>query len=111
MACQEKTNGKPKVEVQMSTIQGDSAQTTAALAVEGMMCAHACGGKIQQELKKLPGVRSTSVDFIEDRKVNIVKVDFDANVTDEQKMMFCINEMADGKYTVVSAQRNTVIGK
>ena len=49
MACQSSgKNDKPEVEVKMVNQQADSSYTIADLAVEGMMCAHACGGKVQQ---------------------------------------------------------------
>jgi copper chaperone CopZ len=110
-SCQSNDDGKPKVEVQAQTIQGDSVYTMANLAVEGMMCAHACGGKIQQELRKMPGITGTELDFIEDRKVNVVHVQFDPSLTDEQKMIAKVNEIVDGKYTVVGAQRITSVAK
>lgn len=110
-SCQSKEGGKPKVEIQAQSITGDSAYTMADLAVEGMMCAHACGGKIQQELRKIPGVSGTELDFIEDRKVNVVHVQFDPALTDEQKMIAVVNEIVDGKYTVVGAKRITSVAK
>lgn len=108
-ACQSQGDGKPNVTVQTQTVVGDSAYTMADLAVEGMMCAHACGGKIQQELRKIPGVNQTQLDFIEERKVNVVHVQFDPSITDEQKMIAVVNSIVDGKYTVTGAQRITTV--
>jgi copper chaperone CopZ len=110
MACQSSgKNDKPEVEVKMVNQQADSSYTIADLAVEGMMCAHACGGKVQQELRKIAGVKNTSLDFIEERKVNVVRVQFDPAMVDEQKMITSINSIVDGKYTVVSAQRTEFV--
>ena len=110
MACQSSgKNDKPEVEVKMVNQQADSSYTIADLAVEGMMCAHACGGKVQQELRKIAGVKNTSLDFIEERKVNVVRVQFDPAMVDEQKMITAVNSIADGKYTVVSAQRTEFV--
>jgi copper chaperone CopZ len=108
-ACQSQGDSKPNVTVQTQTVVGDSAYTMADLAVEGMMCAHACGGKIQQELRKIPGVNQTQLDFIEERKVNVVHVQFDPSITDEQKMIAVVNSIVDGKYTVTGAQRITTV--
>ena len=109
-ACQENAKvEKPPLEVKVITHQADSSYVVADLAIEGMMCAHACGGKVQQELKRMPGVKNTQLDFIEERKVNIVHVQFDPSMVEEQKMMACVNAIADGQYTVVSAQRNVFV--
>jgi copper chaperone CopZ len=109
-ACQDSAKiEKPELEVKTITRQADSSYVVADLAIEGMMCAHACGGKIQQELRKIPGVKNTELDFIEERKVNIVHVQFDPSQVEEQKMIASVNAIVDGKYTVVSAQRNVFV--
>jgi len=109
-ACQDSAKvEKPELEVKTITHQADSSYVVADLAIEGMMCAHACGGKIQQELRKIPGVKNTELDFIEERKVNIVHVQFDPSQVEEQKMIASVNAIVDGKYTVVSAQRNVFV--
>jgi periplasmic mercuric ion binding protein len=87
--------------------KGTVAKTVAKLSIEGMTCAHGCGGKIQKELEELDGVKATDLDFVEERKVNVVSVEFDAAQLDENKMMGLINGLADGKYKVVAAQRVT----
>jgi copper chaperone CopZ len=110
MACQPSVqNNKPHLDIKMVSQMADSNYTIADLAIEGMMCAHACGGKVQQELRKIAGVKNTSLDFIEERKVNVVHVQFDPAVVDEQKMITAVNSIVDGKYTVVSAQRTAFV--
>ena len=64
------------------------------------MCAEGCGGKIQQDLRALPGVVGTELDFTEGNTENTVKVEYDPAVTDEKKLIECVNGIADGKYTV-----------
>ncbi len=87
--------------------KGEVAKTVAKFSIEGMTCAHGCGGKIQKELEEMDGVKSTDLDFVDERKVNVVSVEFDAATTDENKMIGLVNGLADGKYKVVAAQRIT----
>ena len=49
-------------------------KTEAILTISGMTCAHGCGGKIQKELQNLNGVVTTSLDFVEDRDVNSIRM-------------------------------------
>ena len=79
-------------------------KTEAVLSISGMTCAAGCGGKIQKELQNLNGVVTTSLDFVEDRDVNVVKVEFDPNVVKEIDMTTIVNTIADGQYHVVKAE-------
>ena len=78
--------------------------TEAVLSISGMTCAAGCGGKIQKELQGINGVVATSLDFVEDRDVNVVKVEFDPNVVKETDMTNIVNTIADGQYHVVKAE-------
>ena len=69
-----------------------------------MTCAAGCGGKIQKELQNIQVVVTTSLDFVEDRDVNIVKVEFDPNAVKEIDMTNIVNTIADGQYHVVKAE-------
>jgi copper chaperone CopZ len=69
-----------------------------------MTCVAGCGGKIQNELQNLNGVVTTSLDFVEDRDVNIVKVEFDPNLVNESDMTNIVNTIVDGQYHVVKAE-------
>ena len=101
------SNSAGNVVVEQIQEKGSEAKTVAKLSIEGMTCAHGCGGKIQKELEEMDGVKSTDLDFVDERKVNVVTIDFDAAKIDENKMMSVVNEIADGKYKVVAAQRIT----
>jgi Cu+-exporting ATPase len=101
------SNSAGNVVVEQIQEKGSVAKTVAKLSIEGMTCAHGCGGKIQKELEEMDGVKSTDLDFVDERKVNVVTIDFDATKIDENKMMSVVNEIADGKYKVVAAQRIT----
>jgi copper chaperone CopZ len=79
-------------------------KTEAVLSISGMTCAAGCGGKIQKELQTLNGVVTTSLDFVEDRDVNVVKVEFDRNLVKESDMTNIVNTIADGQYHVVKAE-------
>lgn len=79
-------------------------KTEAVLSISGMTCAAGCGGKIQKELQGINGVVATSLDFVEDRDVNVVKVEFDPNVVKETDMTNIVNTIADGQYHVVKAE-------
>ncbi len=110
MACNESNQtdtSASSVVVEQIQEKGTVAKTVAKLSIEGMTCAHGCGGKIQKELEELDGVKATDLDFVEERKVNVVSVEFDAAQLDESKMMGLVNSLADGKYKVVAAQRVT----
>lgn len=110
MACNESNQtdtSTSSVVVEQIQEKGTVAKTVAKLSIEGMTCAHGCGGKIQKELEELDGVKATDLDFVEERKVNVVSVEFDAAQLDENKMMGLVNGLADGKYKVVAAQRVT----
>ena len=109
MACSDASqqNAASNVVVEQIQEKGAVAKTVAKLSIEGMTCAHGCGGKIQKELEDMDGVKSTNLDFVEERKVNVVSVEFDAASIDENKMMGLVNSLADGKYKVVAAQRVT----
>lgn len=77
-------------------------KTVANISIEGMTCSSGCGGKIQQELQTLKGVKSTNLDFAENRIENIISVEYSPNLTSEKEMLNCIAAIADGKYKVAA---------
>ena len=87
-----------------NTVVDGTNKTEAVLSITGMTCVAGCGGKIQKELQNLNGVVTTSLDFAEDRDVNIMKVEFDPNVVKESDMTNIVNTIADGQYHVVKAE-------
>jgi hypothetical protein len=86
-----------------------SEKTEIKLAITGMMCAHACGGKIQQDLQALQGVKGTTLDFVEDREQNVITVEIDPTKINLETLISTVNSIADGKYQVASSE--TVIHK
>lgn len=109
MACQNQSSNA--IVVDKIQEQGEVAKTSAKLSIDGMTCAHGCGGKIQKELEKLPGVVTTQLDFVEERKVNVVTADFQSDKVSVEKMMEVVNTIADGKYKVLAAQEITTTKK
>ena len=109
VSCQNQNNSA--VVVERIQEQGEVAKLTAKLSIDGMTCAHGCGGKIQKELEKMPGVVTTQLDFVEERKVNVVTAEFQADKISVEKMMECVNGIADGKYKVLAAQEITTTAK
>ncbi len=79
------------------------AKTVANLSIEGMTCAAGCGGKIQQELRAMPGVITTGLDFAKEREQNIVSVQYDPAQTNEAKMIECLQAKASN-YKVTSVE-------
>ena len=109
VSCQNQNNSA--VVVEKIQEQGEVAKLTAKLSIDGMTCAQGCGGKIQKELEKMPGVVTTQLDFVEERKVNVVTAEFQADKISVEKMMECVNGIADGKYKVLAAQEITTTAK
>ncbi len=109
VSCQNQNNSA--VVVEKIQEQGEVAKLTAKLSIDGMTCAQGCGGKIQKELEKIPGVVTTQLDFVEERKVNVVTAEFQADKISVEKMMECVNGIADGKYKVLAAQEITTTAK
>ena len=91
---------KPEAVIEHRDLDSEVIKTVAKMSIGGMMCAEGCGGKIQQDLRALPGVVGTELDFTEGNAENTVKVEYDPSVTDEKKLIECVNGIADGKYTV-----------
>ena len=87
-----------------NTVVDGTTKTEAVLSISGMTCVAGCGGKIQKELQNLNGVVTTSLDFVEDRDVNVVTVEFDPAIVKETDMTNIVNTIADGQYHVVKAE-------
>ena len=102
-------NAGDKTQITTTEIVDGTSKTEVKLAITGMMCAHACGGKIQQDLQATAGVKSTSLDFIDGREQNVVTVEIDANTIQPEKLSEVVHAISDGKYHVVSMQ--TIVHK
>lgn len=84
---------------------GHTETSTAKLEISGMMCAHACGGKIKKELLELPGVANAAIDFESGRELNAAEVEFDPTQISPEELASKVSGIADGKlYAVASVQ-------
>lgn len=92
------------VEVSRKTMQSEVVKTVANLSIDGMTCAAGCGGKIQQELRAVNGVKTTDLDFEENRASNVVSVEYDPTKINEQDLIKCVSGIADGMYVVKSVE-------
>jgi copper chaperone CopZ len=82
--------------------EGAADHSVARLEVNGMMCAIACGGKIQKELLELDGVSNANIDFDAARELNFVEVEFSSDRVSPEEMAAKVNEIAGGIYQVNS---------
>lgn len=96
------SNNEASADVQIvrKSLQSEVIKSVANLSIEGMTCAAGCGGKIQQELQALKGVKTTELDFAEGRGQNVVSVEFDPSLISEKEMIQCVHGIADGMYKI-----------
>jgi copper chaperone CopZ len=83
----------------------------ARLDVSGMMCAHACGGKIKKELLEIPGVANATIDFENSRGVNFADVEYDPGQVSSDQLVAVITQIADGRLYGVDAVQVTHFAK
>lgn len=83
------------------------ANTETKFAIEGMVCAHACAGPLEEKLNKMEGVASAKVDF--DAKE--AWVSFDNNITNEAKFKEMIEGLNDNQYKVIKEPSNTSVNE
>ena len=93
-------SSEPMVPVTRRVMESESNRTVANLSISGMTCSAGCGGKIQQELRKLAGVKNTELDYADNRPANTVSVEFDPAVISEKEMINCVTGISDGAYGV-----------
>ncbi len=91
-------------------INSEVIKTVANLSISGMTCSAGCGGKIQQDLQALEGVKETKLDYADNRGENVVTVDYNPSEITEQEIIKCVNAIADGKYHVNTAEIVTYKG-
>lgn len=105
-ACQGPSSEQSAADVPVTrkTMNSEVNKVVANLSISGMTCAAGCGGKIQQELQALKGVKTTDLDFAENRENNTVTVEFDPSQITEKEMIRCVGAIADGMYRVNSVE-------
>ena len=110
-ACTSCGESGSSYEVTENHTAGTSDLTMARLDVSGMMCAHACGGKIKKELLKVEGVANASIEFEENRDLNYAEVEYDAKTVELSGLVEAIAGIADGKLYAVEAVEVTHFAK
>lgn len=106
-ACQGPTGSSVNaadVKVTRTTMESEVNKTVANLSISGMTCAAGCGGKIQQELQAMQGVKTTDLNYEDNRQENIVSVEFDPTIITEKEMIEKVGSIADGMYQVKSVE-------
>lgn len=92
------------IPVTYKEMKSEAIRTVANISIEGMTCSAGCGGKIQQDLMALKGVNNTTLDFADDRPMNVVSVEFNPSELKELDLIKCVNGISDGKYQVKSVE-------
>lgn len=94
------SEGNAHVAVHEHYEAGSRERSVARLEIEGMMCAVACGSKIQKELLELNGVSNANIDFDAAREQNFIEVEFTADLVSPDDMANKVHEIAGGIYQV-----------
>lgn len=97
-ACSD--NGGEKVEGQeVEEVVAAVADSQLELSVEGMVCAHACGGSIKKALKATGAVEKVTINFEEERPSNNVVVLYDSKKINKGEIEKIITELNNGQFT------------
>lgn len=89
-------NSGSNVHVEHSEQVAQAEKTVAKIAVDGMMCEIACGGKIRKELSEMQGVANASIEFTEGADLNYALVEYNPDLVQEDQLIACINTISDG---------------
>ena len=89
-------NSDTSIAVEHSEQVASTEKTVAKIAVDGMMCEIACGGKIRKELSEIQGVASASIEFQEGAELNYAMVEYNPDLVNEDQLISCINTISDG---------------
>jgi copper chaperone CopZ len=99
-ACNGASTGTADAPVTTTQLDSEVHKSVAKIFIGGMTCKAGCGGKIEQELKSLAGVKTTETIFDENKTENMVSVEFDPATIDPKGMEACVEKIMDGKYVV-----------
>ena len=87
-----------------------AADTRLELMVEGMVCAHACGGSIKKALKETGAVEKVTINFNEENPKNSVTVLFDSKKISNAKIESIITELNEGQFKVEEVSMSKIGG-
>ena len=99
-SCNAGPSSASEAQIVTTELNSEVNKSVAKIHIAGMTCKAGCGGKIEQELKSLAGVKSTETIFEENRPENIVTVEFDPSNIDARQMEQCVEKIMEGKYVV-----------
>jgi copper chaperone CopZ len=73
---------------------------TSTLSIEGMVCKMGCGASIRKVLNDEKGVANCEIDFKEERKVNLLKINYDSTLISQQKMILLLSSINERQFKV-----------
>ena len=76
------------------------ANISSVLEIEGMVCKMGCGASIRKALNDVGGVAKCDIDFKEERKVNLLMINYDSTRITEQKMIQLLSTINDGQFKI-----------
>lgn len=94
---------KPAAQIIETSITGDANKTVANLHIEGVHC-DGCRGKIKKELDSFDCVASATFSELEGAAESRAVVEFDPATCNYDELIQHVNQIVDGKYTVVRAE-------
>lgn len=98
-SCQGTLTQEKKQESNSKQVLPVHANAQIDFSVEGMVCQMGCGGSIRKELKKTGAVERVEVNFVENEKVQLVKVSFDSTLISGNKIYSILNTINDHQFT------------
>jgi len=73
---------------------------TSTLSIEGIVCKMGCGASIRKALNDEGGVANCEIDFEEERKVNVLKINYDSTLISQQKMILLLSSINERQFKV-----------
>ena len=80
--------------------EGVNEGSIAYLHIEGMSCAQACGSSIKNSVSGVAGVSNSEIEFDSEKTIDVCKVTYDADKTNEDELISAVQDLYDGRYQV-----------
>ncbi len=107
-SCQETSKNSIPVSVNKSKPTSVHSNCQADYAVEGMVCQMGCGGSIRKELKLTGAVERVEVNFVEELKEQVVRVQYDSTKIAIQKITSILNSINDRQFKAKVISNNAL---
>lgn len=100
VACSENKEVKiiKKVHVEISKQNPVIPTRELRVEIKGMMCEIGCGGSIRKELKASGHVSRVQYDFVEGRKTQIARIEYDSKQITKDAILAIINGLNDQQF-------------